>query len=261
MRAIVVDVHHVLRRCVTRCPRSLQRGQRNRAEPTVVHLDDDGDGRVEEPLSCVRRTASGVLYADDAGTVSKSAEGIAKMTTVIVTVFEAAGLTVSEKNNKTMLLETQDLASRAPPFDIEAAGQMYEQTTKFLYLSGVIHEDADLVVETKRRARLVGACYKRFGPEPYVTTTVRLSLKVHLLKAEVIETLLYGCVTRTLNATRYDCFRQARFEVLRRVLGFQRRAGHALTYAKALKKAKCESIETIIESSHTVRVQNIPRIF
>ena len=35
-------------------------------------------------------------------------------------------------------------------------------------------------------------------------TTARLSLKVRLLKAEVTETLLYGCVTWTLNAAHYD---------------------------------------------------------
>ena len=45
----------------------------------------------------------GMLYVDDAGIVSKSAEGHAKMMTVVVTVFEAAGLTVSE-NTETMLL-------------------------------------------------------------------------------------------------------------------------------------------------------------
>ena len=44
-----------------------------------------------------------MLYADDAGIVSKSAQGLAKMMTVVVTVFEAAGLTVSE-NTETMLL-------------------------------------------------------------------------------------------------------------------------------------------------------------
>ena len=49
-----------------------------------------------DPLTCVWRAVWGVLYADDAGNVSKSAEGLAKVMTVIVTVFEAAGLTVSE---------------------------------------------------------------------------------------------------------------------------------------------------------------------
>ena len=51
-----------------------------------------------------------MLCADDAGNVYKSAEGLAKMMTVIVTVFEAAGLTVSEKKTETMLLRTPDQA-------------------------------------------------------------------------------------------------------------------------------------------------------
>ena len=46
----------------------------------------------------------GILYADDAGIVSKPSEGLAKMMTVIVTVFEAAGLTVSEKKIEATLL-------------------------------------------------------------------------------------------------------------------------------------------------------------
>ena len=41
----------------------------------------------------------------------KSAEGLAKMMTVIVTVFEAAGLTVSEKT-EAMLLRTPYLTAR-----------------------------------------------------------------------------------------------------------------------------------------------------
>ena len=66
-----------------------------------------------------------MLYADDAGTVSKSSEGLAKMMTVIVTVLEAAGLTVSEKKTETMLPRTPDQAPCASPLVIEAAGQRY----------------------------------------------------------------------------------------------------------------------------------------
>ena len=53
-----------------------------------------------------------MLYADDAGSVSKSEEGLAKMMAVIVTVFEAAGLTVSEHKTETMLLRTLNQAPR-----------------------------------------------------------------------------------------------------------------------------------------------------
>ena len=67
----------------------------------LVHLEEDlGVDEVKvEPLACVRRSVWGMLYADDAGIVSKSVEGLAKMT-VVVTVFEAAGLTVSEKKRR-----------------------------------------------------------------------------------------------------------------------------------------------------------------
>ena len=64
-----------------------------------------------------------MLYADNAGIVSKSPEGLANIMTVIVTVFEAAGLTVSEEKTETMLLRTPDQAHRTSPLVIEAAGQ------------------------------------------------------------------------------------------------------------------------------------------
>ena len=47
-----------------------------------------------------------MLYEDDAGVVSKTAEGLAKMMTVIVIVFEAVGPILSEKETETMLLRT-----------------------------------------------------------------------------------------------------------------------------------------------------------
>ena len=52
-----------------------------------------------------------MLYADDAVIVSKSAEGLAKIMTVIVTVVDSAGVTVSEKT-ETMQLRAPDGAPR-----------------------------------------------------------------------------------------------------------------------------------------------------
>ena len=47
----------------------------------LLHLEEDlgEDGVKVEPLACVRRAVWGMLYADDAGIVSKSAEGLAKI--------------------------------------------------------------------------------------------------------------------------------------------------------------------------------------
>ena len=93
---------------------------RNRAH-LEEDLEEDGVGVNADPLTRVRRAVWGILYADDVGIASKSSEGFAKMMTIIVTVFEAAGLTVSEKRTDTMLLRAPDQAPRASPLVIDAA--------------------------------------------------------------------------------------------------------------------------------------------
>ena len=52
----------------------------------------------------MRRAVWGMLYGDDVGVVSMSAEGLAKMMTIIVTVFEAAGLTLFKRKTETTFL-------------------------------------------------------------------------------------------------------------------------------------------------------------
>ena len=73
-------------------------------------------------------------------------------------------------------------------------------------------------------------------------------LKVRLLKIEVMETLLYGCVTWTLGQEHFAELRTAHHNLLLRIIGFQRRqrTDHRVSYAKVLKKAQCESAETTI---------------
>ena len=117
------------------------------------------------------------------------------MMTVIVTVFEAAGLTVSGKKTETMLLQSPDQTTLAPPLVIEAAGQRYKQTTQLLYPGGIIYENVDFSLEIDRRIRLMRVYLKRFGPELYDRMTAPLSLNVRMLNVGVIENLLYGCVT------------------------------------------------------------------
>ena len=76
------------------------------------------------------------------------------------------------------------------------------------------------------------------------------TLKVRMLKAEVMEPLLYGCVTWTLGKEHFAELRTAHHRFLLRIIGigFQRRqrTDHVMSYAKALKKAQCESVQTTI---------------
>ena len=70
-----------------------------------------------------------------------------------------------------------------------------------------------------------------------------------MLNAEVIEKLLYRCMTWTLRAEHFAKLQKAHHQVLLRVIRFQLRlrADHANpSYAKSLKNTRCESIGTTI---------------
>ena len=84
--------------------------------------------------------------------------------------------------------------------------------------------------------------------EIYVRPGVRLRLKVRLLKADVIETLLYGCMTWSSNKSDYDRLRRVHHSMLLRCIGWrkQKRDGYTLSYADALAKAGSESVEAIV---------------
>ena len=172
-----------------------------------------------------------MLYADDLGIVSKSAEGLAKMMTVIVTVFEAAGLTASEKT-ETMLPRTPDQAPCTSPLDIEAAGQRYRETTQVLHLGGLIDASANSKPEIKRRVRVAWACYSPFKRELYDIEAAPFALKLRMLQAEVMETLLYGYIMWTLGKEHFAELRTAHHRFLLRIIGFQRRqrTDHLMSY-------------------------------
>ena len=102
----------------------------------LVFLDEgSGGGPYETLLDRVRRAVWGMLYADDAEIVSRSPAGLATMMTVIVEVFCAFGLTVSEKKTETLLIRAPEKAQQPgetptpplPALEIATAGQKYNQ--------------------------------------------------------------------------------------------------------------------------------------
>ena len=71
-------------------------------------------------------------------------------------------------------------------YEAEAAGQRYMQTMQFLHLGCLVDASADIMPEIKRRVRLAWACYKRFKRELYDMEDAPFTLKVRMLKAEVM---------------------------------------------------------------------------
>ena len=133
----------------------------------LVFLDEgSGGGPDETLLDRVRRAVWGMLYADDVGIVSRSPAGLARMMTVIVEVFGAFGLTVSEKKTEALLMRAPEKAQQPgetpplPALEIAAAGQKYHPVHQFVYLGGPITEDADITRDINRRTKIAWVLHR-----------------------------------------------------------------------------------------------------
>lgn len=71
-----------------------------------MYLQEETAGTAEKtPVERLRGAVWEMLYADDAGVVSRSAEGLARMTTtVVIEIFAKFGLTLPEKETETFLM-------------------------------------------------------------------------------------------------------------------------------------------------------------
>ena len=66
-----------------------------------------------------------MVYADDAGVVSRSPEQLRKMMEVIVVVCATFELTVSEAKTENMCLRAKRMPDSTAAFSVEPAGQVY----------------------------------------------------------------------------------------------------------------------------------------
>ena len=195
----------------------------------LVYLDDAPKGKdgKEGTLEMVRRAVWGMLYADDAGVVSTSPRGLTRMMGVIVVTCQEFGLTVSEKKTEAMHLWSHPHTT-SNTLGIEAAGQRYKPTTEFVYLGGAISESADLDIEIQRRIGAAWASVRKYSSQLYDRRNARLSLKIRLFKAEVMEAMLYGCATWTIRSQDFSSLRTAHHKLLLRIIGFGARTASGI---------------------------------
>ena len=210
-----------------------------------------------------------MLYADNAGIVSRSPAGLARMMMVIVEVFGAFGLTVSEKKTETLLMRASEKAKQqgeapASPLralEIAAAGQKYHQVHQFVYLGGLITEDADITRDNNRRTKTAWGCFSKFSTELLDRPSAPLRLKARLLKADAMEALLYGCMTWAPRNAHYRQLRTTHHKLLLRVIGYRRVRGthRKMSYAKALKKTGSRSVEATIRQRRLLFARALAR--
>ena len=167
---------------------------------------------------------------------------------VIVVVCAAVGLTISEAKVEIMCLRAKGTPESTATFSVEAAGQMYNQTNDFVYLEGNVNHNADLSIEIDRRIRNAWCNFRKYTLELYDRLSAPLELKIQMLRAELLETVLYGCVTWSPHACHYNTLRRAHHRLLTRCIGWRKhnRADHPISHLDTLIKTGGESIEATL---------------
>ena len=84
--------------------------------------------------------------------------------------------------------------------------------------------------------------------ELYDRPSAPLQLKIRMLRAEVLENMLYGCVTWSSSACNYDTLRRAHHRFLTRCIRYRKhnRADHPISYLDTLIETGGESIEATL---------------
>ena len=122
-----------------------------------------------------------------------------------------------------MCLRAKGMPEFTATFSVEAAAQVYNQTNEFVYLGGNVNHNADLSIEVDRRIRDAWCSFRKYTLESYDRPSAPLELKIRMLRAEVLEIMLYGCVTWNPRAYHYDTLRRAHHRFLPCCIGCWRK--------------------------------------
>ena len=191
-----------------------------------------------------------MFYADDAGVVSQSPEQVRKMMGVVVVVCAAFRLTLSVAKTEIMCLRTKGMSESSPAiFSAEAAGQAYNETNEFvLYLGGKVNHNANLSIEVDRRKHTAWCSLRKYTLELYDGPSAPLELKIRMLRAVVLDTMLYSCVTWSPRVCHHDTLRRAHHSFLARYIGWRNNntTDHPISYLDTFMKTGSGSIEAIM---------------
>ena len=89
-----------------------------------------------------------------------------------------------------MCLRAKGMPESTTIFSVEAAGQVYSKTNEFVYLGGNVNHNADLSIEVDRCIRNAWCSFRKYPLELYDRPSAPLELKIRMLRAEVLETML-----------------------------------------------------------------------
>ena len=109
---------------------------------------------------------------------------------------------------------------------------------------GNVNQNTDLSIEVDRRVRNAWRSFRKYTLELYDRPRAPLELKIRMLRAEVLKTKLYDCVTWSPRACHYDALSPP--QVLDSLHRKYNRADHPISYLDIFLKTGSEGIEATL---------------
>ena len=102
------------------------------------------------------------------------------------------------------------------------SGPDVQPDERVVYLGGNVNHNADLSIVVDRRIRNAWCSFRKYTIELYDQPSAPLELKIRMLRAEVLETMLYGCVTWSPRACHCGTLRRAHHRFLTCCIGWRK---------------------------------------
>ena len=171
---------------------------------------------------------------------------------------------MSAAKTEIMCLRTKRMPESTSIFSVEVAGHVQNQTNEFVYLRGNVGLNAYLSIEIHQRMRNVWSSFRKYTLEMHDRPSAPLELKIQMLKAEVIETMMYGCVTQSqpTHTCYYDTLRRDYHSLLTRCIGWKKNnhTDNLIYYFDTLIKTGSDSIETTVHRRRILLVGFVARM-
>ena len=177
-------------------------------------------------------------------------------------VYVAFGLAVSEVKIEIMYLRTKEVPEAHAIFSVDTSGQEYNQTNEFIYLTGNVNHNAGLCLEVDRCICNARYSLRKYTLKLYDRPSALLKLKTRMLRAEVLEIILYDCVTWSPRVYHYDTLRRSYYSFPTCFIGRRKnnRIYHSISYLDTLIETGRKRIEVTIRRKRILFAELVVRM-
>ena len=172
--------------------------------------DNDSGVRVDGQL------VSNLRFADDSDLITKSVDQLQDLTDRVNDSSKKFGLEVNVQKTKTMTI-----GKNKEQLTIKLGHDVLEQVDEFIYLGGLVSEDAQSTADIKRRTGLASAVTGQLN-KIWRSKNVTVGTKAKLFETLVIPVFLYGSECWCLRQEDERRILAAEMSWIRRILGVSR---------------------------------------